>query len=289
MLIEGCEDQKDEEFPIHEEEEDMCDSVLIIEENREGECIQEPAYDQYVEEEVDAHIEEEEDLSLVTNILQVPKKEMEDDEWLRRSSYENMVSQEVFSNLELKNQYQPQPQKLSCFKKGGEVRDYRKCLVFLINDFQDYVLCDVTTMDVCHLLLGFERLCPYQTILCGRSNTSSLYKKGDRYTLQPKKGKASPKPMVKMKKVGCKSIYMATYTCSLDTKQQWTLIPSMMQQLNAATNENADQWNYQIICISPTVSMCITCCPVMHQIILQLATLEDKCVPKRDSPDAVHF
>ena len=30
--------------------------------------------------------------------------------------------------------------------------------------------------------------------------------------------------------------------------------------------------------------MCITCCPVMHQIILQLATLEDKCVPKRDSP-----
>ena len=123
----------------------------------------------------------------------------------------------------------------------------------------------------------------------GRSDTSNLYKKGDHYTLQPKKGKASPKPMVKMKKVGCKSIYMATYTCSLDTKQQWTLIPSMMQQLNAATNENAGQWNYQIICISPTVSMCITCCPVMHQIILQLATLEDKCVPKRDSPDVVHF
>ena len=155
-MIEGCEDQKDEEFPIYEEDEEMCDSVLIIEENREGECIQEPAYDQYVEEEVDAHIEEEEDLSIVTNILQVPKKEMEDNKWLRRCSYENMVSQEVFSNLELKNQYQPQPQKLSCFKKGGEVRDSRKCFVFLINDFQVYVLCDVTTMDVCHLLLGCE-------------------------------------------------------------------------------------------------------------------------------------
>ena len=102
-MIEGCEDQKDEEFPIYEEEEEMCDSVLIIEENREGERIQEPAYDQYVEEEVDAHIEEEEDLSIVTNILQVPKKEMEDNKWLRRCSYENMVSQEVFSNLELKN------------------------------------------------------------------------------------------------------------------------------------------------------------------------------------------
>ena len=99
LIIEGCEDQEDEEFPIYEEvEEEMCDNVLIIEDNRRGECIQEPVYDQYVEE-VDAHIEEEEDLSLVTNISQVPRKEMEDDEWLRRSSYEDMVSQEVFNNL----------------------------------------------------------------------------------------------------------------------------------------------------------------------------------------------
>ena len=82
-------------------------------------------------EEVDAHIEKEEDLSLLTNILQ-----MEDDKWLT-SSYKDMVSQEVFNNLESKNQDQPQPQKLSCFKKGGEVRDSRKCLVLLINDFQD--------------------------------------------------------------------------------------------------------------------------------------------------------
>ena len=175
-------------------------------------------------EEVDAHIKKEEDLSLLTNVLQVPNKEMENDEWLRSSSYEYMVSQEVFNNLESKNQDQPQPQKLFCFKKGGEIRDSRKYLVFLINHFQDYVLCDVTTMDACHLLLGCERSCPYQTIPGGRSNTSNLYKKGDCYTLQPKKGKASPKPMVKMKKVGCKSIYMAAYTCSLDTKQQQSLI-----------------------------------------------------------------
>ena len=92
-MIEGCEDQEDEKFLIYEEEEEeeeeeMCDSVLIIKDNKGGKCIQEPVYDQYVEE-VDAHIEEEEDLSLVTNVLQVPKKEMENDEWLR-SSYENM-------------------------------------------------------------------------------------------------------------------------------------------------------------------------------------------------------
>ena len=130
--------------------------------------------------------------------------------------------------FESENQDQPQPQKLSCFKKRGEVRDSRKCLVFLINFFQNYVLC-VTTMHVCHILLRCERLCPYQTISGGMSNTSSLYKKWDHYTSQPKKGKASPKPIVKMKKIGCKSTYMAAYTCNLDTKQQQTLIFSMMQ------------------------------------------------------------
>ena len=141
LMIEVCEDQEDEEFPIYEEEEEeeeeeMCDNVLIVEDNRGGECIQEPVYDQYMEE-VGAHIEEEKDLSLATNVLQVPTKEMEDDEWLRRSSYKDMVSQEVFNNLQSKNQDQPQPQKLSCFKKGGEVRDSRKFLVFLINDLQE--------------------------------------------------------------------------------------------------------------------------------------------------------
>ena len=40
LIIEGCEDQEDEEFPIYEEEEEeICDSVLIIEDNRGWECI----------------------------------------------------------------------------------------------------------------------------------------------------------------------------------------------------------------------------------------------------------
>ena len=92
LMIEGCEDKEDEEFSIYEEEEEMCDGELIIEDNRGGECIQELVYDQYVEKEVDAHIEEEDDLSLVTNMLQVPKKEMENNEWLRSSCCQNKVS-----------------------------------------------------------------------------------------------------------------------------------------------------------------------------------------------------
>ena len=54
-------------------------------------------------EELDVIVEVKKDLSLAAKALQVPKKEMEDNKWLRRCSYENMVSQEVFSNLELKN------------------------------------------------------------------------------------------------------------------------------------------------------------------------------------------
>ena len=56
-----------------------------------------------------------------------------------------------------------------------------------------------------------------------------------------KRGNASPNPMVKMKKVGCKSIYMAAYTCSLDKKQKQSLISSTMQQLDTSTNKNVDQ------------------------------------------------
>ena len=41
-MIEGCEDQEDEKFPIYEEEEEMCDSVLIIEDNKGGNAFKNP-------------------------------------------------------------------------------------------------------------------------------------------------------------------------------------------------------------------------------------------------------
>ena len=49
-------DQYEEE---KEEEEEVSDSILPIENNKVKECILEPVYDQFVEEEVDADIEQE--------------------------------------------------------------------------------------------------------------------------------------------------------------------------------------------------------------------------------------
>ena len=47
-------------------------------------------------------------------------------------------------------------------EEGGEVRVLRGCLGFLsINSFQDCVLCDGKTMNVCHLLLPSGRPCQH--------------------------------------------------------------------------------------------------------------------------------
>ena len=104
-----------------------------------------------------------------------------------------------------------------------------------------------------------------------------------------RRGKLVPNQWSKWRRLDVRASTWLLTLAALTQSSNRPLISSMMQQLNTATNENADQWNYQIICISPTVSMCITCYPVMHQIILQLATLEDKCVTKRHNPDVVHF
>ena len=127
-----------------EEEEEVSDSILPIENNKVKECILEPVYDPFVEEEVDADIEQE----------------------------------------------------------GGEVRVSRGCLGFLsINSFQDCVLYDEKTMNVCHLLLASGR--PHQhdwKIIHGRRcSTHIMYNMVQPYNLQPKKRKVNPKPMVKMK------------------------------------------------------------------------------------------
>ena len=62
-----------------------------------------------------------------------------------------------------------------------------------------YVLCDEVAMNRFHLLHRYEKL--HEAIMGRRCNTHSMYKLVHPHSLQPKKGKASPKPMVKMKKV----------------------------------------------------------------------------------------
>ena len=96
---------------------------------------------------------------------------------IEKGSYENMESQELLNKQELKHQH-----KLPCLNKGDEIRFSRDC--YSIRDEVDIQSCN------------YDR----QAILGGRCNTWSLHKIVLNYLLQIKKEKASPKPMVKMKK-----------------------------------------------------------------------------------------
>ena len=62
-----------------------------------------------------------------------------------------------------------------------------------------YVLCKEVAMNGFHLLHRCEK--SYEDIMGRRCNTHGMYKLVHLHSLQPKKGKASHKPMVKMKKV----------------------------------------------------------------------------------------
>ena len=62
-----------------------------------------------------------------------------------------------------------------------------------------YVICEEVVMNGFHLLHRCEK--SYEAIMGRRCNTHRMYKLVHPHSLQPKKGKASPKPIVKMKKV----------------------------------------------------------------------------------------
>ena len=101
--------------------------------------------------------------------------------------YDPFVEEEVDANIE---------------EEGGEGRVSRGYLVFLsINSFQDCVLYDNKTVNVCHLLLASGRPCQHdrQTIHGRRCSAHIMYKMVQASYLQPKKRKVNPKPLVKMK------------------------------------------------------------------------------------------
>ena len=180
-MIEGCEDQEDDEFPMYEEEIVIGDS------------------------------DKEEGLALVMKKTLLAPKQQEQEDWLRSNifhttcnisgricnlvidggSYENVVSEKVVDKLGLKTVDHPHPYKLTWLKKGNNIRIFKRCMVsFSIRKkFQDSVFCDVVKMDACHLLLGRPWQYDRHTNHDGRKNTYNLYKDGQHYTLLPMKEK----------------------------------------------------------------------------------------------------
>ncbi|XP_074315580.1 uncharacterized protein LOC141651781 [Silene latifolia] len=93
----------------------------------------------------------------------------------------------MVNKLNLNTQEHPNPYKLRWLNKGAEVKLDKQCLVpFSIGIvYKDEILCDVVSMDACHLLLGRPWEFDKNSIHQGRSNTYSFKQGSKKITLTP--------------------------------------------------------------------------------------------------------
>ena len=100
----------------------------------------------------------------------------------------------MVEKLELETVSHPSPYKVSWLQKGNQVTVTKQCLVeFKIGGYIDEILCDVISMDVCHLFLGRPWQYDRNVIHDGRKNTYTL--ENNRWThmllsIEDKKAKA---------------------------------------------------------------------------------------------------
>lgn len=67
-----------------------------------------------------------------------------------------MVSEAAISKLGLSTEAHPRPYKLAWLNRGTDIMISRRALVSLSigSSYSEEILCDVVTMDACHLFLG---------------------------------------------------------------------------------------------------------------------------------------
>nr|GEY25359.1 hypothetical protein [Tanacetum cinerariifolium] len=115
-------------------------------------------------------------------------------------SCDNLIAGEAVQKLGLKTKNRPKPYKLQWLKKGGEVTVSKRVYVsFSVGKtYKDNVLCDMVSMDVCHLLLGRPWEYDCDITHNGKTNTYSFLFGGVKITLMPNKPKeVVNKPTVK--------------------------------------------------------------------------------------------
>ncbi|KAG6472144.1 hypothetical protein ZIOFF_069601 [Zingiber officinale] len=142
---------------------------------------------------------EEGECLVIQKVLAAPKQD-ENRPWLRHNifrtrckshgkvcslvidggSFENFVSQEMVDKLKLTTIPHPHPYSVSWIKKDNEVRIDKKCLISFSmgKNYHDEVWCDVTPMDVGHILLGRPWQYDRSAIHDGRKNTYTFVLEG---------------------------------------------------------------------------------------------------------------
>jgi hypothetical protein len=110
-------------------------------------------------------------------------------------STDNIVSTEMVEKWELEAIEHPSPYIVSWLQKGHQVNVTKQCLVeFKIGGYNDKILCDVISMDVCYLLLGRPWKYDKNVVHDGRKNTYTLEKNGrTRMLLSIKDKEVKPK------------------------------------------------------------------------------------------------
>jgi hypothetical protein len=99
---------------------------------------------------------------------------------------DNLVSTEMVEKLELETIVHLNSYKVSWLQKGHQVMVTKQCLVeFKIGVYRYEILCDVISMDVCHILLGRPWKFDRNFIQDGRKNTYTLDKNGRTHMLLP--------------------------------------------------------------------------------------------------------
>jgi hypothetical protein len=98
----------------------------------------------------------------------------------------------MVEKLELETTAHPSLYQVSWIEKGHQITITKPCLVeFKIGGYRDDILCDLISMDVCHVLLGRPWKYGINVIHDGRKNTYTLEKNGRTHMLLPIKEKNS--------------------------------------------------------------------------------------------------
>ena len=105
---------------------------------------------------------------------------------IKSGSTDNLMATKMVEKLELKRLKHPTPYKVSWLQKGQQLLVDEQCEVeFQIGRYKDRVVCDITPIDVCHILLGRPWQYDKKVVHDGLTNCYKFVKDGIKHTLVP--------------------------------------------------------------------------------------------------------